>query len=1280
MVNNGHMRIAADVGGTFTDILLRRPDGVLEFHKVLSTPPSYDHAVVLGIHELLDRTGATAGVAAALEEVVHGTTVATNAVLERRGSKTALVTTKGFRDVLELRRVRMPHLYDPFWTKPSPLVERALRFEVNERMSADGRVLKALDPDEVREIARRLRELAVESVAVCLLHAHRHPQHERLVGTILNEELGDIPVSLSSEILREQQEYERTAASVVNAYVRPLMGHYIDAIRAGLDVLEIEAPLTIMQSSGGVMSAASASARPVFALESGPAAGVVAALGLAQRLGMENVVAFDMGGTTAKASLIEGGRISRSREYEVGASLSAGSRLLRGSGELIRIPTIDIAEVGAGGGSIAWLDGAGGLHVGPRSAGAEPGPACYGRGGVAPTVTDANVVLGYIPTGQLASGDLSVSPDLASKALETVATELELDATELARGVHGLANASMMRALRAVSSEKGRDPKDFALVAYGGSGPIHAAGLAAELGVRTVLVPPLAGLFSAAGLLFARSEFHDVRFCQVDARDADLSLLRSLEKSMRDSLAESIGRGEAEEWLRSADLRYRGQSWDIEIDYPEMEIDAGSLSALVARFEDEHERVYGIRHEPGSPVEIRALRCTVRGPARSRADLHVGVADGVRHIASTRAADFGPVHGRVETPVISRSAVPTEGVDGPILIDEYDTTVVVPPGWRVHRDPSDTLVLVLADEARTTGLHQVASADAIVQEIIGNAFASIADEMATTIFRTAHSTVVRDVMDFSAALLGPTGETVAQAVTIPLHLGSIPTAIKAMHERFRGRTHEGDIYVMNDPFDGGMHTSDIYIVKPVFHAGTLIGYAVTVAHHGDVGGRLPGTTACDNTEVFQEGLRIPWMHLYDRGAPVEDMIRIIRANVRIPRMTMGDVNAQVAACTIAERALRDLAARYGVERLAQLMNRLVDHTEHVVRAEIASWPDGTASFVDYLDSDGIDVRDVRIEVGVTIDGDEVTVDLSGSDPMVRGALNATRSFTKATVYQAIMSAVSTDIPTTSGAFRPITVVTKPGTVAHVVMPGASSMRGVTGFRMFDAVNGALAQLIPHRVPAAGEGGNTLAIFAGTAPGGERFIYYELVVGTWGARPTADGNDGLSNPCATAANIPVEVAESEFPIMIERYALVPDSGGPGRFRGGLAIERVWRTLVPGATLQVRSDRQNHSPYGLAGGLDGGRSANVLANGDGRQSYPPMFSTVIENGTVFDHRMAGGGGWGDPLERDPEAVADDVRNEKVGLESAREHYGVVLRADGTADLSATAKQRATMRATR
>lgn len=546
--------------------------------------------------------------------------------------------------------------------------------------------------------------------------------------------------------------------------------------------------------------------------------------------------------------------------------------------------------------------------------------------------------------------------------------------------------------------------------------------------------------------------------------------------------------------------------------------------------------------------------------------------------------------------------------------------------------------------------------DPVTLQIVGNALASIADEMATTIFRTAHSSVVRDGMDFSASICDARGRTVAQAVTVPFHLGSIPVAMEALLERYDGRMSPGDVFLMNDPFDGGIHLQDLFVFKPVFLAGELVGFTCTTAHHGDVGGRLPGSSACDNTEIFQEGIRLPWLKLYAEGEPVEDVFKIVEANVRIPRMTFGDLGAQVAACSVAERELVLLAERHGTAHLAELLEALIDHTERLVRQEIATWPDGTASFTDYLGSDGIDVCDVPIVAHVTIAGDEVTADLTDSAPMVRGALNSTRSFVQACVYQAVRAALTVEVPNTAGAFRPIHVLTKPGTVAEVVMPGASSMRGVTGFRVLDAVNGALAQLLPDRVAAAGEGGNTLAIFGSERPEGGRFVFYELVVGTWGATPEADGNDGLTNPASLAANVPVEVAESEYPILVERYGLVPDSGGAGKHRGGLAVERVWRCLTPGTSLIVRSDRAKHAPYGLAGGRPGAVSSNVLVRPDGaEETLPPMFSTEIEAGDVYVHRTAGGGGWGDPRERDPAAIADDVLNEKVTPEAALRDYG-------------------------
>ena len=370
---------------------------------------------------------------------------------------------------------------------------------------------------------------------------------------------------------------------------------------------------------------------------------------------------------------------------------------------------------------------------------------------------------------------------------------------------------------------------------------------------------------------------------------------------------------------------------------------------------------------------------------------------------------------------------------------------------------------------------------------------------------------------------------------------------------------------------------------------------------------------------------------------------IIRCNVRMPHELLGRSSAQVAACHIGDLGLQDLAARY--DRLGTLMNGLLDHTERLLRAEISSWPDGVAEFTDYIGSDGIDVCDVPIVVRLEVSGDELVADFCESAPMVRGSLNCTPSFVEAAVYHCVMAASAIEIPQTGGALRPIKVITKPGTVVHVVPPNASSMRGITGYRISDTVNGALAHIIPDRVPAAGEGGSTLAWFTGEV-NGETFVFSELVAGTWGGRPVADGNDGLANPCASIANVSIEIAESEWPIVVERYGLVSDSGGAGRYRGGLAVERSWRCIAPDTVLHVHSDRQSHRPYGLAGGEAGAASTNTIIRANGvRQQMPPMFAAVLQPGDVFHHQMAGGGGWGDPRDRDVEAVVRDVLDEKV-----------------------------------
>ena len=694
MTNQNTMRIGADVGGTFTDVVLIDTSGNIWTHKVPSTPPDFERAVLNAIEHLL-RTTDAAGIT--VSEVAHGTTVATNAVLEKRGAKTALITTKGFRDVLELRRIRAPQMYDLFFEKPEALVERYLRFELTERISASGEVLTPLSESELWKLKEELEKEEVESVAVCTLHAYAFPQHENAVGDFLRAQLPDVPVSLSSEVLPERKEYERTATTVVNAYVRPVMQRYLNAMRSGLQDMGIEGPLLMMQSAGGLTPESDAARLPVFVLESGPAAGVLAAGFTAQRLGTDNLITLDMGGTTAKASMIEDGAVAYSPEYEVGASVSAGNRLVGGGGELIRAPSIDIAEVGSGGGSIAYLDGAGGLHVGPRSAGAVPGPVCYQRGGTEPTVTDANVVLGYIRPGELADGEVRIDIEAAQRTIyDHIAAPLGMDLLQAAEGIHRIANARTMRALRAVSTERGRDPREFVLMAFGGSGPIHAAGLAKELLIREVIVPPLPGLFSTLGLLFSGVEHHDVRSCLLSDETLSATALEEIKAEMQHNmLAQFDTEGYPADQVTlncSVDVRFKGQASEIRIPVADEHFTETTVKTLYTTFETEHERLYGHRSDPDNPVEVVAVRLIGQAGIRGQQGvLNPAERLGVR--AASREAYFGESWGTIDTPVISRHDLGGEGTTGPLLIDEYDSTIVVPPDYRGHLDSEGNILM-----------------------------------------------------------------------------------------------------------------------------------------------------------------------------------------------------------------------------------------------------------------------------------------------------------------------------------------------------------------------------------------------------------------------------------------------------------------------------------------------------------------------------------------------------------------------------------------------------------
>ena len=685
-------RVAVDIGGTFTDIVFLDAEGRRHVKKVSSSVEDYARAIVDGLREVFEEHGLTG---ADVVEVLHGTTVASNALLELRGARTGLITTRGFRDVLEIRRLRMPRLYDLTWEKPPTLVERRLRQEVDERIDVRGGVQRPLDDAEVGRVLDRLLGDKIEALAVCLLNSWANPVHETRIKAIVERRAPGLPLCLSSEVLPEIKEYERTSTTVINTYVLPIVQRYLTTLRTGLDSVGVRGPLLIMQSNGGLMTDEAAAAHPMHIIESGPAAGVVGAQALARRIGLDKLITFDMGGTTAKASLVEDGAISRATEYQVGGGIMHGSRLLTGAGYLLRVPAIDLAEVGAGGGSIVWRDAGGALQVGPRSAGASPGPLCYDLGGNEPTVTDANVILGYLNPTALAGGAVKLNAARAHEVFqERVAGPMGLPLAEAAYGAHLIAASNMMRAIRAVSSERGRDPREYALFAFGGNGPLFAARMARELEMRRVVIPPAPGLFSAFGLLYSEVEHHYVRTWRrrtrgLDAAELDEAFGRLEDEARRQLAAEGFS-GAAVRLERSADCRYQGQSF-------ELTVPAASSVAIDEAFGREHERTYGHRAGPDEPVEIVSLRVVGRGVSeRPRVpDRPAGGSRGevaAPAAASMRRVYFGAQMGWLTTPILSRAdlAIPREG---PAVIEEYDATCVVPPGARTTLDAWGNIVM-----------------------------------------------------------------------------------------------------------------------------------------------------------------------------------------------------------------------------------------------------------------------------------------------------------------------------------------------------------------------------------------------------------------------------------------------------------------------------------------------------------------------------------------------------------------------------------------------------------
>ncbi|MEC7441886.1 MAG: hydantoinase/oxoprolinase family protein, partial [Pseudomonadota bacterium] len=595
------------------------------------------------------------------------------------------------------QRVRVPKLYDPLYEKPSPLVPRNLRFEVDERLDANGRVIRELDLDQLNDVIEKLKKEDIEAIAVCFLHSFVNPTHEEMVETIIKKEFPECFVSISSQILPQKREYERTSTTVINSYVGPPVSRYLFALIQKLKLSNLTNRLTVMQSSGGVLDAESCLQKPAHIVECGPAAGVVGAEYIAKRSGFDNVITLDMGGTTAKASIIEGGKYTLADEYEVGGGMSSSSALVGKGGYALKLPVIDIAEVGAGGGSIAWLDGVGSLKIGPESAGALPGPACYGLGGERPTVTDANLVLGYLNPKGLAAGTVLIDRTISESAIKKeIAEPMGLGLLETAYGIHSVANASMMRAVRAVTTYKGRDPRDFILFAFGGAGGLHAVELAKTLKIKKVLVPKAGGVFSALGLLYSNLEASETAPLLSLLADVPLQVAEQLFLQMQKKIAKTIG-GDAEKitFKKFADLRFQGQAYELNIPFQNSLLNEEELKRLASSFEEKHLTRYGHAFSGEFPIELVNLRL-VGIKSTSMPELTHAAKDSKYELCS-RKAYFGPNIGLVKSRVVSRDGLENNAIEGPLIIEDYEGTVVVPPDCKAYLDDIGNIIIEIPD-------------------------------------------------------------------------------------------------------------------------------------------------------------------------------------------------------------------------------------------------------------------------------------------------------------------------------------------------------------------------------------------------------------------------------------------------------------------------------------------------------------------------------------------------------------------------------------------------------
>jgi 5-oxoprolinase (ATP-hydrolysing) len=1192
-VSQGQWQFWIDRGGTFTDIVAQKPDGRVVTHKLLSDNPGrYADAALHGIREIMG-LGATAPIPSErIAAVKMGTTVATNALLERTGDRTLLVVTKGFADALRIGYQNRPRLFDRHIVLPEMLYESVL--EVPERVTAEGETLRTLDVAAARAGLQKAHDAGFRACAIVFMHGYRYPAHEAAVAEMARE-VGFSQVSTSHATSPLMKLISRGDTTVVDAYLSPILRRYVDRVAAALR----HTRLLFMQSNGGLTEAGRFQGKD--AILSGPAGGVVGMVRTAGMAGFKKIIGFDMGGTSTDVSHYDG---VYERTFE---SAVAGVRL--------RAPMMAIHTVAAGGGSLCTFD-AGRFRVGPESAGANPGPMSYRRGGPL-TVTDCNVVLGRLQPDHFPAvfgprGDQPLDAEAPRAAFAALAAEIGIAAEEVAEGFLRIAVENMANAIKRISVQRGYAIDAYVLACFGGAGGQHACRVADALGMDTVFLHPFAGVLSAYGMGLAdlramRQRAMEVTLDPAALRACDFAV-GDLESEARDAL---LGQGVLEtniRVLRHAHLRYQGT------DTP-LAVPLDGAEAMRRAFEEAHHRRYGFA-SGDRPLVVEAISVEAIGKTSHVDDplvVRPGDAAPPSPIDTVRACFAGQW---VDTPVHDRAALNVDDViDGPAIVVEPTGTTVIEPGWAGQ--VTNRAHLVLRRVAPRPVRESVGTtADPVMLEVFNNLFMSIAEQMGATLRNTAHSVNIKERLDFSCAVFDAAGNLVANAPHMPVHLGSMGESVRAVLRDKGQILRPGDVYALNAPYNGGTHLPDVTVVTPVFDAAgaEILFFVASRGHHADIGGVTPGSMPPFSTTVEDEGVLLDGVPLVRDGRFQEADIRALlghgRHPARNPDQNVADLRAQVAANTTGQRELMKMVGHFGLDVVRAYMGHVQDNAEASVRQVIGSLRRGSFS---YEMDDGS-----QIVVSVSVDADRraATVDFTGTSEQQTSNFNAPAAVTRAAVLYVFRTLVEAPIPMNEGCLKPIEIILPKDCMLNPTYPAAVVAGNVeTSQAVVDALYGALG------VMAASQGTMNNFTF-----GNDTYQYYETICGGSGAGPDFDGTDAVHTHMTNSRLTDPEVLEWRFPVLLEDFSIRRGSGGEGRHKGGDGVVRRLRFLEP-MTAAILANRRRVAPYGLAGGRPGQGGRTYVLRKDGAvKDLRSVDQVEMEAEDVFVIETPGGGGYG------------------------------------------------------